>query len=158
MQDTQAKAAVGRFVDERGEASNYLGVVRNGYYIPQQIIKTEMAVSDVVESVFIDAMRSRNFLDQKAKVMVEGKILKWDVEVFAMREVNAKLRISVLTLPNRTILFANNYETHKKEFPGITGGVFQGTDVLHKMAETALNETIDKVLADPGFVNAIREE
>jgi len=54
-----ASVNVGRFVDERGEESNYLGAIRGGYYNPLKTIRTDKPVNEMVEALFADALRVR---------------------------------------------------------------------------------------------------
>jgi hypothetical protein len=153
----QASVSVGTFADERGEESNYLGAIRGGYYNPLKTLRTEKPVNQIVEVAFADALRIRNMLgtSDNSKVSIEGKITRFDCNYYLQRTSNAHLRVTVVLLPSRALIFSNIYRTENSEL-GWGAGIFGDTDYLALFAQKTLNETIDKALSDPGFIDAIR--
>ena len=63
----QGSVTVGSFTDERGEDSNWLGVVKGGHGNPLKTLRTEKPVKETVEAAFADALRVRNMLGTKLK-------------------------------------------------------------------------------------------
>ena len=158
----QASVSVGKFTDERGEEANYLGAIRGAAYNPGKILRTPSPLSETVEASFADALRIRNMLGgMDATVLIEGKISKFNLDFYnpplvgvGRRTSNAALRVTVVLLPSRALIFSNVYATENGEWgwPGLTG---DNTDPLDLIAQKTLNETIDKALSDPGLLAAI---
>jgi hypothetical protein len=107
--------------------------------------------------MFVDALRIRNMLSTKdtSNVSIEGNILKFDCNYYVQRRANVHLRVTVISLPSRALIFSNIYKTENSEM-GWGAGVFGDVDYLALFAQKTLNETIDKALSDPGFIEAIR--
>ena len=81
--------------------------------------------------------------------------MKFDCNYYVQRTSNVNLRLSVLMVPSRALLFSNVYTTENSEM-GWGAGVFGDVDYLILYAQKTLNETIDKALSDPGLLQAIR--
>jgi hypothetical protein len=152
-----ASAVVGSFADDRGTNANWLGAIRGGYGNPLKKLYTDRPVSEVVEQAFTDALQARKLLGDKqtAKVEVTGEVIKFDCSYYFNREAHAHLLVKVLSLPSHTLTFSGAYQTDNKE-GGWGAGIFGNTDQLTQFAQRTLNETVDKVLADPEFIAALK--
>lgn len=153
----QVPVVVGTFVDDRGTNANWLGAIRGGYGNPLKKLYTDRPVSEVVEQAFIDALQTRKLLGntQNARVEITGEVIKFDCSYYFNREAHAHLLVNVLSLPSRGVLFSRTYQTDTKE-SAWGAGVFGSTDELTQLAQRTLNETVDKVLADPEFIAALK--
>lgn len=151
-----ASVTVGRFSDDRGTDSNWLGAIRGGYGNPLKKLRTDKPTNEMVEAAFADALQARNMLGTKdnSKVTIEGNIVKFDCSYYFNREAHAHLVVKVVLLPSRALIFSRTYKTDNTE-SGVAAGIFGDTDHLAAFAQKTLNETIDKVFSDPGFVEAI---
>jgi len=152
----EISAVVGAFADDRGTDANWLGAIRGGYGNPLKKLYTDRPVSEVVEQAFSDALKARKLLGerQNAKVEITGEIIKFDCSYYFNREAHAHLLVKVLSLPSRMLVFSRAYRTDNKE-GGWGAGIFGNTDELAQFAQRTLNETVDKVLADPEFISAL---
>ena len=109
----------------------------------------------MVAASFTEALRLRNLLGGKDSVaQVEGKIIMFHCNYYLNRQAYAHLRVTVISLPSRALLFSNLYKTDNSEW-GVGAGIFGDTDHLAAFAQTTLSATIDKALSDPGFIAAI---
>lgn len=153
----EVSAVVGLFEDDRGTNANWLGAIRGGYGNPLKKLYTEKPVSEVVEQAFTDALQTRKLLGDKqnAKVEITGDVVKFDCSYYFNREAHAHLLVKVLSLPSHSLVFSRAYLTDNKE-GGWGAGIFGNTDELAQFAERTLNETVDKVLADPEFIAALK--
>jgi len=153
----EASAVVGSFADDRGTNANWLGAIRGGYGNPLKKLYTDRPVSEVVEQAFTDALQARKLLGdtQNAKVEITGEVIKFDCSYYFNREAHAHLLVKVLSLPSHTLIFSRAYQTDNKE-GGWGAGIFGNTDELTQFAQRTLNETVDKVLADPEFIAALK--
>ena len=152
----QVIAIVGSFTDERGEDSNWLGALKGGPGNSPKTLRTEKPIKETVEAAFADALRVRNMLGTKenSKVAIEGIIMRFDCNYYVNREAQAYLRVNVVALPSRALLFSSVYRTNKNEW-GLAGGMLGEAYQLAGFAQTTLNETIDKALSDPRFIEAM---
>lgn len=53
-----------------------------------------------------------------------------------------------------TARFSKKYKSDLTE-SGVGAGIFGDVDTLRKLAEAAMNDTIDKMLIDPEFIDAL---
>jgi len=152
----QVMATVGSFTDERGEDSDWLGDLKGGPGNSVKTLRTGKPIKEMVEAAFADALRVRNMLGTKedSKVAIEGKIMRFDCNYYVNREAHAYLRVNVVALPSRALLFSNVYRTDKNEW-GLASGMLGEPYQLAGLAQTTLNETIDKALSDPRFIEAM---
>ena len=148
--------AVGNFADNRGTPSNWLGAVRNGYGMPVKKLYTEGATSDVVRAAFVDAFSARGIKESQSpeRLVVEGTIIKYDCSTMMNYEAHAEIQVNVVSMPSRVVIYSRNYRTDNTK-SGWGGGLYGGFKDLALMAETTLNQTIDKFFADPVFVTAL---
>ena len=52
----EASVTVGRFSDDRGTDSNWLGAIRGGYGNPLKKLRTDKPTNEMVEAAFADAL------------------------------------------------------------------------------------------------------
>src|SRR5262245_10404810 len=152
----QVMVTVGSFTDVRGEDCDWLGASKGGAGNSLKTLRTEKPIKETVEATFADALRVRNMLGTKenSKVAIEGKIMRFDCNYYVNSEAHAYLRVNVVALSSRALLFSNVYRTDKNEW-GLTSGMLGEAYQLAGFAETTLSETIDKALSDPRFIEAI---
>ncbi|MGQ0693989.1 MAG: hypothetical protein ACT4OL_00250, partial [Nitrospiraceae bacterium] len=86
---------------------------------------------------------------------IEISITKFDCSAYVRSEAHAHLNVTILSLPQRVPLFSKLYLTDNAEFGKGAGGIFGDANVLAAFAQSTLNETIDKTLSDPFFLDAL---
>jgi hypothetical protein len=130
---------------------------KGSYGNPLKRLYTDKPVSDVVEQAFSDALQTRKLLGdmQNATVEIAGDVIKFDCSYYFNREAHAHLLMKVLSLPSHNLVFSRAYRTDNEE-GGWGAGIFGNTDELAQFAQRTLNETVDKVLADPEFIAALK--
>jgi hypothetical protein len=127
----EASVTVGRFSDDRGTESNWLGAIRGGYGNPLKKLRTDQPTNEMVEAAFADALQARNMLGTKdtSKVAIEENITKFDCSYYFNREAHAHLLVKVVLLPSRALIFSRTYKTDNTE-SGVGAGIFGDTDHL----------------------------
>lgn len=154
-QVTQA-VRVGTFIDNRGTDVHWLGAVRNGFGAVVKKLLTNRPTHEVVQTAFEDALKTRNISQTNglSRIAIEGRIDKFDCSTMVNYEAHAYLKINVVSLPSGALIYSQSYRTDNTE-SGFGGGLYGGYKDLALLAQKTLNQTIDKVFADPVFVSAI---
>lgn len=151
---------VGNFADNRGTDSRWLGAIRGGYgnVLKKLLTDESTSTSAVVQAAFVAALAARKIPDDTptpaARVTIEGVIDKLDCSYFFNREAHAHLQVNVVSLPSRTLVFSQSYRTDNTE-SGVGAGIFGDPTHLAQFEQRTLNQTIDKVFADPAFIAAL---
>jgi len=155
-QQVNLSIEVGAFADNRGTDSHWLGAVRNGVGAVVKKLLTEKPTSEVVRAAFIEALAARGITESKstARIAIEGTIIKFDCSTLFDYEAHAHLKVDVVSLPTRAVIFSKSYRTDNT-MDGFGGGLYGGYKDLGLLAQKTLNETIDKFFADPAFVAAL---
>lgn len=148
---------VGSFQDKRDTDARWLGAIRGGYGNVLKRLMTNEPTSDEVRKSFMDALQARSIplSNESAAVLIEGEILKLDCSYFFNREAHAHLLIRVVSPANKAVLYTQSYRTDNKE-SGVGAGIFGNVEHLAEFQRKTVNETVDKVFADPAFINALR--
>ena len=143
--------------DNRSTGDNWVGAIRGGFGNPIKKLRTSEPISEVVTAAFVDALRVRNMLGTpgSSSKAVEISIVKFDCSAFFRSEAHAHLNVTILSLPQRVSLFSKLYVTDDAGFGKGEGGIFGDPSTLAAFAQSTLNQTIDKVLADPFFHDAL---
>ena len=152
-----ATLTVGRFNDMRGTRSDWLGAIRGGFGNPLKRLYTDRPTTEVVESAFRDALKSRNMLGDgpSSRVTLRGSIKKLDCSYYFNREAHAHILVELVDAQAGTSFYSQTYMTDNTE-DGVGAGIFGDPDHLAQFAQKTLNETIDKALSDPALVAALR--
>jgi YajG family uncharacterized lipoprotein/putative oligomerization/nucleic acid binding protein len=145
--------------DQRGTESNWLGAIRGGYGNVLKTLKTEESTDIMVDKIFTDALSISGILyDSKdAPYKLQIVITKFDCSYYFNREAHAHVEASLIDNRSSQPKFSKAYKTDKTE-GGVGAGVFGDVDTLRNLAETAMNETVDKMLNDPEFIQALEPE
>ena len=154
--DRGATIASVHSTDDRGAGEDWLGAIRGGFGNPLKKLRTSMPISDVVTATFLDALRARHMLGapDSSNKAIEINIEKFDCSQLARLEAHAHLKVTIVSLPQRVPVFSKSYLTDNAEFSW-AGGILADVNVLANFAQATLNETIDKVLSDPFFLDAL---
>lgn len=154
--DKIAPVASVHATDNRNAGHDWVGAIRGGYGNPIKKLRTSEPIGDVVTAAFVEALRARRMLGtaDSSNKAVEISIVKFDCSYYFNREAHAHLQVTVLSLPDHASLFSKLYVTDNTE-PGVGAGIFGDVDHLARFAQMTLNQTIDKVLNDPFFHDAL---
>jgi len=142
--------------DERGTDKNWLGAIRGGYGNRLKTLRTEESTDSVVKKMYEDALNKSKLLSTSidSPYAIKVVITKYDCSYYMNREAHAHVNISLIDNSTSTIRFSKSYKTDEVE-TGVGAGIFGSVDTLRALAETAMNNTIDKALSDEEFINAL---
>ncbi|HKY91738.1 MAG TPA: hypothetical protein VJM11_11895 [Nevskiaceae bacterium] len=146
---------VGTFQDRRGTDPRWVGAVRGRYgNLVKRLLSVETTPEVIRESLVnaLDARGVRASTD-KADVWIEGQILKLDCSYLFNKEAHAHIAIRVLSA-SRAVVFTQTYRTDNEE-SGRWAGRWADVNALAQFEQRTVNETIDKMFADPKFVAAL---
>lgn len=151
-----SQAVVVTFADNRGTDAHWLGAVRNGVGAVVKKLLTDRPTSEVVRDAFVEALAARKITESesKARIAIKGTIIKFDCSTVVNYEAHAHLQVNVVSLPSGELIYSQSYRTDNTE-SGFGGGLYGGYKDLAQLAQQTLNQTIDKVFADPVFVAAL---
>jgi len=153
-------AVVGRFADNRGEPTNWLGAIRGGYGNPLKNLETSQPVSDLVAKAFADGLRSRGLLAGQGDgpYVLSGVIRKLDCNQYARREANADLQVILIEASSGRELFSQPYKKENVEgsLLSLKTGIFASVEGLRALTAKTLRQVVDAALDDPAFRDALR--
>lgn len=154
---TTPKVRLGIFVDKRGTDSRWVGAIRGGYGNVLKRLVTSEPTADVVQEAFRNALQARavTVSSSPAAVSVEGEILKLDCSYFFNREAHAHLLVKVISTADNATIYSQIFKSDNRE-DGVGAGIFGNVEHLAAFEQKTVNETIDKVLADPAFLDALQ--
>jgi len=142
--------------DHRGTDSNWLGAIRGGYGNRLKTLRTEESTDIIVDKIYTDALNKSGILtDSKdAPYKLHVVITKFDCSYYFNREAHAHVEVSLIENASLKPRFSKSYKTDEKE-GGVGAGVFGDVDTLRNLAEGAMNKTVDKMLGDQEFIDAL---
>jgi hypothetical protein len=158
----QSLISVGRFSDDRGEPSNWLGAIRGGYGNPLKNLETNEPVSDLVSQAFAAGLKARGLAANSSggRYLLSGSIKKLDCNQVARREANAELEVVVSESDGEKRVFSNLYRASNVEGSvlSLATGVFASVESLRVLAEKTLQQVVDQALDDPALRGVIRAD
>jgi len=158
----QSLVAVGRFSDDRGEPSNWLGAIRGGYGNPLKNLETNEPVSDLVSQAFAAGLKARGLAagSSGGRYLLSGSIKKLDCNQVARREANAELEVVISESDGGKQVFSNVYRASNVEGSvlSLATGVFASVESLRVLAEKTLQQVVDQALDDPALRGALRAD
>jgi len=152
---SMSSIAVGNFTDQRTAAyPTMLCEVRNGFNVVLKHVDADQPVSNIVRTGFLQALSARGVnVSATAPYEVNGTIDGLGCIYKLNKLFTANLTVSVVTIPDRRVVFQQKYTTQHIE-QGAGAGILADTDALVLSEEQTIGQTIDKVLADPNFLSA----
>jgi hypothetical protein len=148
--------AIGLVTDNRGTYSRWVGSVRDGFGIPVKKVYTKEDTVDVVKNAFSEALKKRGIDvgNDLAKVAIEAVVMQFDCTAIFGYEANASIQASIVSIPSKTVIYSKVYSAETKQ-GGFGGGLYGGYKKMPLLAQSTLNQTIDKFFADPEFMSAL---
>ena len=145
--------------DQRGTESNWLGAIRGGYGNRLKTLRTEESTDIIVDKIYTDALGKSGILtDSKdAPYQLHVVITKFDCSYYFNREAHAHVEVSLIENESLKPRFSKSYKTDETE-GGVGAGIFGDVDTLRDLAEGAMNKTVDKMLGDQEFIDALEIE
>lgn len=142
--------------DQRGTESNWLGAIRGGYGNVLKTLRTDESTDIIVDKLFTEALsKSGILLDSKdSPYELRVVITKFDCSYYFNREAHAHVEIALVDRRGSLPKFSKAYKSDVTE-GGVGAGIFGDVETLRNLAETAMNNTVDKMLNDPEFIEAL---
>ena len=158
--------AVGSFVDGRGKATNWVGVIRGGYGNPLKSLESVEPVRDVVAKAFANGLRARGILADKggAPYILSGVVRRLDANQYIRQEANAELQIVLTEASSGRELYSQTYRNANVEgsliarwlLPTFDTGILGSVEKLRALTAKTLREAVGAALDDPAFHAVIR--
>jgi ABC-type uncharacterized transport system auxiliary subunit len=153
-----AEPVVGQIVvsDQRGTDSNWLGAIRGGYGNRLKTLRTERSTDQVVDEIYTTALTAAGIYasSEEAPFQLNVDLTKFDCSYYFNREAHAHVNVSLQRRTDSSLVFRKVYKTDLAE-SGVGAGIFGDVDTLRDLAEQAMNETVDKMLNDSEFEEAL---
>jgi hypothetical protein len=145
----------GTFVDDRKQASNWLGAIRGGYGNPLKVLETPVPVSEVVRDAFVSGARARGMLADPAAAKYTASVVvnRFDCNQYARREAHISLTVTL-----RDNATGQTVVTEPVRRDAVTGsvfaldaGIFGSIDDLRAVAMKVLQDAVDSTLDGATF-------
>lgn len=145
--------------DQRGTDSNWLGAIRGGYGNRLKTLRTEESTDIIVHKIYTDALAKSGILtdSKEAPYKLQVVITKFDCSYYFNREAHAYVEVSLIENASSKPVFSKSYKTDETE-SGVGAGIFGDVDTLRVLSEGTMNKTVDKMLVDPEFNDALAIE
>lgn len=157
---SKAAVAVGKFADQRGEPTNWLGTIRGGFGNPLKTMESSKPVSEAVADVFADGLRARGWYadEPNAAYVLGGVIKKLDSDQYIRREANAAIEVTLIERAGGKQLLSKAHKAQNIEGSpvSLSTGVFGSIEELRVVMEKTLRQVVDEALDDPAFRAALR--
>ncbi|NJD05087.1 MAG: hypothetical protein FIA97_01135 [Methylococcaceae bacterium] len=154
-----APVVVGGFVDQRGESPKWIGAIRGGYGNPLKVLETEQPVSELVQKALAEGLRSRGITvtEEPGHSRITGVIRKFECSQYVRREAFATIEIAVADPAGKQRYSREfNAEALEGSIVSLSTGIFASVDDLRLVMEQTMNDLVDQVLRDEGFLAALR--
>lgn len=165
-----ADVSVGQFADKRATLSddkgskagspNYIGTLYGGYGWKTGEAEEDKPVADVVRDHVVSALTSHSINVGTSSTVVSGTIATLDASAYKSREAEVTLQVLVTRDGNQ--IYTNTFNKKIEEKTGFfttNGGAWSTSkhrDEVRLCAEHALDQTLSDMLADAGFLAAIK--
>lgn len=157
----ETEPVVGQVVvsDSRGTESNWLGAIRGGYGNRLKTLRTDESTDVMVDRMYTSALGRAGIYSSSdtAPFQLNIQITKFDCSYYFNREAHAHVNVSLKRNLDALVSFEKSYKTDLAE-SGVGAGIFGDVDTLRDLAEDAMNQTIDKMLGDTEFIEALTSQ
>ena len=142
--------------DHRDEKPNRVATIRGGYGNPLKVLDTPVPVSDVVASVFKDALIRRQMLSPNGPYRFEVTLDTLYGDQYIGRKAEIKMSLQVLDRAARPI-YADTVTDKDYEFSFFDNGIVSSIDDLRKRVEALLDRSVDQMLGKPALRAALTD-
>ncbi|ODC02776.1 hypothetical protein BFW38_03675 [Terasakiispira papahanaumokuakeensis] len=160
MHSSLTQVKIVSVVDNRDTDNHWLGAIRGGFGNPVQWLYTEEETVKTVQNAFLEALEKRNLLAQgiRSDYRLDVELTKFDVSQYVNKEAHAHLTLSLVQEATGNQIFSKAYRTDNEEetLDPFEAGILGNPNILQRMANEVLSQTIDKSLDDPAFISALK--
>ena len=144
-------------IDQRKEEAHRLATIMGGFGNPLKTLDLAKPVKDEVADAFVDGLRARGLLAERAPYRIELLIRKYDADMLMGSTGRIDLDLSVIDTGSQQVIYKDSAQNERSDFHFFATGVFASMDELQKLAQEALDVTVDQMLDKPGFRAAIEK-
>ena len=151
---------IGDFLDQREDASNWLGAIRGGYGNPLKNLEADRPVAEMVKAAFSEALRARGInIGEAGRNQITGVVKRLDCNQYVRREAYADIEIAVLDNTSQQ-RFVRTYSASNVEgsLLSLSTGIFASVDDLRVLLEKTLRQAVDKALDDSALQAALQRQ
>jgi uncharacterized lipoprotein YajG len=157
---TVARAAVPEIssvtaVDQRKEEAHRLATIMGGFGNPLKTLDLAKPVKDEVADAFTDGLRARGLLAEHSPYRIELLIRKYDADMMMGSTGRIDLDMTVIDTASQQVIYKDTAANERSDFHFFATGVFASMDELQKLAQEALDATVDQMLDKPAFRAAV---
>lgn len=150
--------AIGQFKDVRGNGVNWLGAIRGGYGNPVKTLYSEKTVKEVVEDVFLAALKARNLTpSETAPRTLDVTINELNSSQYARREAHVDLLVTVRDSTDNSVLFERTAKADQVNGSvlALNTGIMADPEELRALLDQTLEQAVDDILDDTEFRAAL---
>jgi hypothetical protein len=142
-------------VDQRKEEAHRLATIMGGFGNPLKTLDLSKPVKDEVADAFADGLRARGLLTERGPYRIELLIRKYDADMIMGSTGRIDLDMSVIDTASQKMVYSDSAANERSDFHFFATGVFASMDELQKLAQEALDATVDQLLDRPAFRAAV---
>ncbi|HWE74602.1 MAG TPA: hypothetical protein VG328_15680 [Stellaceae bacterium] len=142
-------------IDQRKEEAHRLATIMGGFGNPLKTLDLAKPVKDEVADAFTDGLRARGLLTAGAPYRIELLIRKYDADMLMGSTGRIDLDMTVIDSASQQTIYKDSAQNERSDFHFFATGVFASMDELQKLAQEALDVTVDQMLDKPAFRTAI---
>ena len=142
-------------IDQRKEEAHRLATIMGGFGNPLKTLDLAKPVKDEVADAFTEGLRVRGLLAGRAPFRIELLIRKYDADMMMGSTGRIDLDLSVIDTTSQQVIYKDSAANERSDFHFFATGVFASMDELQKLAQEALDATVDQMLDKSAFRAAI---
>lgn len=142
-------------IDQRKEEAHRLATIMGGFGNPLKTLDLARPVKDEVADAFADGLRARGLLADQGLYRIELLIRKYDADMIMGSTGRIDLDLSVIDKTSQQVIYKDSAANERSDFHFFATGVFASMDELQKLAQEALDATVDQLLDKAAFRAAI---
>ena len=156
-------AVADRVVNERRSGRDdptWIGTIRSGYGSPMKVLNADQPVDRVVARAFEDGLAARGLGAQGGAppYLLAVTIHQLDANQYARREATADFSVVLTERASGRVVWRDRHKAYKVDGSLVTLNAFAFASVedFRNTAISAISETVDALLDNPGFRTALR--
>ena len=142
-------------IDQRKEEAHRLATIMGGFGNPLKTLDLARPVKDEVADAFTEGLRVRGLLADQGPYRIELLIRKYDADMLMGSTGRIDLDLSVIDKASQQVIYKDSAANERSDFHFFATGVFASMDELQKLAQEALDATVDQMLDKSAFRAAV---
>lgn len=142
-------------IDHRKEEAHRLATIMGGFGNPIKTLDLSKPVSEEVADAFTDGLRARGLLGPNGPYRIELLVRKYDADMIMGSTGRIDLDMSVIDTASQQVIYKDTAQNERSDFHVLATGIFGDMDELQKLAQEALDVTVNQMLDKPAFRAAL---